>query len=138
MGSSPVPPPPGRCNTAAKCAQVDIHMATIIDSSCIGTRSGGRARRDAGPVASRPRPPSRLWRVMHAGSAATSDRQSFTLPPAARAVAEARERVMALAAPYVADARLGDLRLVISEVITNAVRHGGMGDLVVAVTPKRE
>jgi anti-sigma regulatory factor (Ser/Thr protein kinase) len=69
---------------------------------------------------------------------ATSDRQSFTLAPAPQAVAEARERVMALAEPFVAHRRLGDLRLVISEVITNAVRHGGDGDLLVAVTPKRE
>ena len=75
---------------------------------------------------------------MHAGAAATSDRQTFTVAPAPAAVADARERVMALAEPFVADARMGDLRLVISEVITNAVRHGGLGDLLVAVTPKRD
>jgi len=69
---------------------------------------------------------------------AASDRQSFTLPPAPQAVAEARERVMTLAEPFVEDRCLSDLRLVISEVITNAVRHGGDGDLLVAVTPKRE
>src|SRR4051794_10606903 len=76
---------------------------------------------------------------MHAGAAAaTSGRQSFTLAPEPHAVAEARERVMALADPFVEQARLGDLRLVISEVITNAVRHGGEGDLLIAVTPKQE
>ena len=69
---------------------------------------------------------------------ATSDRQSFTLPPAPQAVAEARERVMTLAEPFVEDRRLSDLRLVISEVITNAVRHGGDGDLLIAVTPRPE
>jgi anti-sigma regulatory factor (Ser/Thr protein kinase) len=67
-----------------------------------------------------------------------SGRQSFTLEPAPEAVAEARERVMALAEPFVEHPRLADLRLVISEVITNAVRHGGDGDLLVAVTPKPE
>jgi anti-sigma regulatory factor (Ser/Thr protein kinase) len=67
-----------------------------------------------------------------------SGRQSFTLEPAPQAVAEARERVMALAEPFVDHPRLADLRLVISEVITNAVRHGGDGDLLVAVTPKPE
>jgi anti-sigma regulatory factor (Ser/Thr protein kinase) len=67
----------------------------------------------------------------------TSARQSFTLAPAPHAVAEARERVMALAEPWVDPARLPDLRLVISEVITNAVRHGGEGDLLIAVTPKQ-
>src|SRR3954466_4701092 len=75
---------------------------------------------------------------MHAGTAATSDRQSFTLAAEPQAVAEARERVMALAEPFVEPSRLPDLRLVISEVITNAVRHGGAGDLLIAVTPKRE
>ena len=69
---------------------------------------------------------------------AASDRQSFTLPPAPQAVAEARERVMTLAEPFVEDRRLSDLRLVISEVITNAVRHGGDGDLLIAVTPRPE
>src|SRR3954466_402545 len=75
---------------------------------------------------------------MHAGTAATSDRQSFTLAAEPQAVAEARERVMALADPFVAHSRLADLRLVISEVITNAVRHGGLGDLLISVTPKPE
>jgi anti-sigma regulatory factor (Ser/Thr protein kinase) len=67
-----------------------------------------------------------------------SGRRSFTLAPAPHAVSEARERVMALAEPFVEDPRLADLRLVISEVITNAVRHGGEGDLLIAVTPKPE
>jgi anti-sigma regulatory factor (Ser/Thr protein kinase) len=76
---------------------------------------------------------------MTAGPAATTEaRRSFTLPPAAHAVAEAREHVMALAQPWVDSSRLADLRLVLSEVITNAVRHGGDGDLLIAVTPKRE
>jgi anti-sigma regulatory factor (Ser/Thr protein kinase) len=64
------------------------------------------------------------------------ERQTFTLRPAPEAVAQARERVVALAEPWVDGHRISDLRLVISEVITNAVRHGGQGDMVVAVTPK--
>jgi anti-sigma regulatory factor (Ser/Thr protein kinase) len=76
---------------------------------------------------------------MRTGAAQTmSGRESFTLPSAPHAVPEARERVMALAEPFVELSRLPDLRLVISEVITNAVRHGGAGDLLIAVTPKRE
>jgi anti-sigma regulatory factor (Ser/Thr protein kinase) len=73
-----------------------------------------------------------------AGTATSGTRQSFTLEPAPQAVAEARERVIELAEPFVEHPRLADLRLVISEVITNAVRHGGDGDLLVAVTPKDE
>jgi anti-sigma regulatory factor (Ser/Thr protein kinase) len=52
-------------------------------------------------------------------------------------VPHARERVIELAEPFVDDGRIADLRLVISEVITNAVRHGGNGDMLVAVTPKQ-
>jgi len=69
---------------------------------------------------------------------AAAGRQCFTLAPQPEAVAEARERVMALAEPFVDEGRLPDLRLVMSEVITNAVRHGGDGDVLVAVTPKQE
>jgi anti-sigma regulatory factor (Ser/Thr protein kinase) len=66
------------------------------------------------------------------------ERQTFRVPPEPHSVPRARERVIALAEPFVSDARIADLRLVISEVITNAVRHGGDGDLLVAVTPKDE
>jgi anti-sigma regulatory factor (Ser/Thr protein kinase) len=54
------------------------------------------------------------------------------------AIAQARERVIELAAPFVDPERIGDLRLVISEVVTNAVRHGGSGDMMLAVTPKQD
>jgi anti-sigma regulatory factor (Ser/Thr protein kinase) len=75
---------------------------------------------------------------MHVGPASpTTDKRTFTFPAAAQSVSHARERVVALAEPFVDDGRIGDLRLVISEVITNAVRHGGEGDMVVAVTPKQ-
>jgi anti-sigma regulatory factor (Ser/Thr protein kinase) len=74
---------------------------------------------------------------MHVGQAPPRmERQSFIVRSEPHSVARARERVIALAEPFVDDARIADLRLVISEVITNAVRHGGEGEMVVAVTPK--
>jgi anti-sigma regulatory factor (Ser/Thr protein kinase) len=65
------------------------------------------------------------------------ERRTFRVSSEAHAVPHARERVIELAEPFVAEARLADLRLVISEVITNAVRHGGEGEMLVAVTPKQ-
>jgi anti-sigma regulatory factor (Ser/Thr protein kinase) len=64
------------------------------------------------------------------------ERQTFTVAPQPHSVPHARERVIELAEPFVEESRIADLRLVISEVITNAVRHGGNGDMLVAVTPK--
>ena len=75
---------------------------------------------------------------MHLGSVtAQMEKQTFRLAPEPHSVPRARERVIALAEPFVAATRIADLRLVISEVITNAVRHGGEGDMLVAVTPKQ-
>jgi anti-sigma regulatory factor (Ser/Thr protein kinase) len=65
------------------------------------------------------------------------EKETFRVTPEPHSVPRARERVIELAEPFVAPARIADLRLVISEVITNAVRHGGEGDMVVAVTPKQ-
>jgi len=74
---------------------------------------------------------------MRLGTAtAEMEKQTFRVTPEPHSVPRAREQVIALAEPFVATARIADLRLVISEVITNAVRHGGEGDMVVAVTPK--
>ena len=64
------------------------------------------------------------------------ERQTFSVRPEPHSVPRARERVIALAEPFVDGARIADLRLVISEVITNAVRHGGSGDVLVGVMPK--
>jgi anti-sigma regulatory factor (Ser/Thr protein kinase) len=77
---------------------------------------------------------------MRGSTAAThlATRQSFTVPAEPGAIAHARERVVALAEPFIEAERVGDLRLVISEVITNAVRHGGTGDMLLAVTPKQD
>ena len=64
------------------------------------------------------------------------ERRTFTFSPAPESVPRARETVVELAEPFIELERIPDLRLVISEVITNAVRHGGDGDMLVAVTPK--
>jgi len=72
-------------------------------------------------------------------SAPATGRQSFRLRADPRAVAEARERVVSMAGAFVDGERLPSLRLVMSEVLTNAVRHGAPGgDMLVAVTPKDE
>jgi anti-sigma regulatory factor (Ser/Thr protein kinase) len=73
---------------------------------------------------------------MHATASPAMERQTFTVRAEPHSVPRARERVIALAEPFVEDARISDLRLVISEVITNAVRHGGSGDVLVGVMPK--
>ncbi|MDX6721983.1 MAG: serine/threonine-protein kinase RsbW [Solirubrobacteraceae bacterium] len=67
-----------------------------------------------------------------------TSKQSFAVRAEPGAIAQARERVIALAEPFIDPERIGDLRLVISEVVTNAVRHGGEGDMLLAVTPKQE
>ena len=75
---------------------------------------------------------------MHPGSVSpATEKQTFQVRAEAHSVPRARERVVELAEPFVASARIADLRLVISEVITNAVRHGGEGEMLVAVTPKQ-
>jgi anti-sigma regulatory factor (Ser/Thr protein kinase) len=66
------------------------------------------------------------------------ERQTFTVRPEPHSVPQARERVVELAEPFVDETRIADLRLVISEVITNAVRHGGNGDVLVGVMPKHD
>jgi anti-sigma regulatory factor (Ser/Thr protein kinase) len=76
---------------------------------------------------------------MHVGPISPAmERRTFTFSPAPESVPRARETVIELAEPFIELDRIPDLRLVISEVITNAVRHGGDGDMVVAVTPKRD
>ena len=49
----------------------------------------------------------------------------FEIPPVPHAIATAREKVVAAAGDKVGVDRASDLRLVASEVISNAVRHGG-------------
>jgi anti-sigma regulatory factor (Ser/Thr protein kinase) len=74
---------------------------------------------------------------MQATASPAMQRQTFSVRPEPHSVPRARERVIALAEPFVDGARIADLRLVISEVITNAVRHGGSGDVLVGVMAKQ-
>src|SRR5436309_3228434 len=48
----------------------------------------------------------------------------LTLPPAPESVAEARTRVLAAVGPALHDGQMETLRLLVSEAVTNAVRHG--------------
>jgi anti-sigma regulatory factor (Ser/Thr protein kinase) len=66
-------------------------------------------------------------------------RQAVTLTATPAAASEARAWVTAAAASLLATARRADLELVISEVVTNAIRHGLPGGaILLAVTPKPE
>src|SRR3954464_13726226 len=49
----------------------------------------------------------------------------LSLPPEPGSVAEARTRVLEAVAPELDEAQGHTLRLLVSEVVTNAVRHGG-------------
>jgi anti-sigma regulatory factor (Ser/Thr protein kinase) len=63
--------------------------------------------------------------------------QSVTLVAEPVAVSEARAWIASGAAAFVADERLANLALVISEIVTNAVRHGKPGgEIRLAATPK--
>ena len=75
---------------------------------------------------------------MHVGPVSPAmEKRTFGFKATPESVPRAREWVVELAEPFVDGERIPDLRLVISEVITNAVRHGGAGEMLVAVTPKR-
>lgn len=64
-------------------------------------------------------------------------RREFLLDGDPESVGEARRLVLELAEPFVEDSLLDDLRLVLSEVVSNAVRHGTDADaIMLAVTPK--
>jgi anti-sigma regulatory factor (Ser/Thr protein kinase) len=73
---------------------------------------------------------------MQSTASPAMQRQTFAVRPEPHSVPRAREWVIRLAEPFVDAARIADLRLVISEVVTNAVRHGGSGDVIVGVMPK--
>jgi anti-sigma regulatory factor (Ser/Thr protein kinase) len=64
-------------------------------------------------------------------------RQSVVLVAEPVAVSEARSWVASQAHPLVHEDRLASLALVISEIVTNAVRHGRPGgEIRLAATPK--
>ena len=61
---------------------------------------------------------------------AVSGRVELRLPPEPASVAEARAKVVEALSPRLQGDRLETLRLLVSEVVTNAVRHGGQDDPV--------
>jgi len=66
-------------------------------------------------------------------------RQTRSLAFAPEAVSEARRWVLAVADGLLTPAAASDLRLVISEIVTNCLRHGTDSEVIdVAVTPKDE
>jgi serine/threonine-protein kinase RsbW len=70
-------------------------------------------------------------------SVETAARQTLELTAEAVSVGTARGWIDGVAAGLVGDDRRGDLRLVMTEVVTNAVRHGAAGGtLRIAATPK--
>jgi anti-sigma regulatory factor (Ser/Thr protein kinase) len=58
---------------------------------------------------------------------AVSGRVDLRLPPEPESVAEAREKLVEALGPRLDGDRLEILRLLVSELVTNAVRHGGRG-----------
>jgi anti-sigma regulatory factor (Ser/Thr protein kinase) len=54
----------------------------------------------------------------------------LTLPPEPESVAKARTRVLDAVGPTLAEAQAETLRLLVSEVVTNAVRHGASDEPV--------
>ena len=67
------------------------------------------------------------------------ERQTRSLPADPGAVSEARRWVGAVAEGHLDPDQAEKLRLVISEVVTNALRHGSDSELIdLAVTPKPE
>jgi anti-sigma regulatory factor (Ser/Thr protein kinase) len=66
-------------------------------------------------------------------------RQELAVAAEPASVREARAWLCGLAGSHVVEARLADLALVMTEVVTNAVRHGAQsGSLLLAATPKAE
>ena len=67
------------------------------------------------------------------------ERRTRTLPADPRAVSEARRWVRGVAEGHVDGEQAEKLRLVISEIVTNALRHGSeTARIDLAVTPKPE
>jgi anti-sigma regulatory factor (Ser/Thr protein kinase) len=58
---------------------------------------------------------------------AVSGRVELRLPPEPESVAEAREKLVEALSPRLDGDRLETVRLLVSELVTNAVRHGGHG-----------
>jgi len=82
---------------------------------------------------------STLFAMQSSAAVAQAGRREFVLDGEPRSVSEARHHVLAVGEAFVEESRLPDLGLVISEVVSNAVRHGtDAGEILLAVTPKDE
>ncbi len=76
---------------------------------------------------------------MTAAVKAPGERSTRTLPAVAGAVSEARRWTASVAGSLLGEDQAENLRLVISELVTNALRHGAEGQRIdLAVTPKAE
>ena len=76
---------------------------------------------------------------MTAAVEARGERSTRTLPAVAGAVSEARRWTASVAGGMLGEDQAANLRLVISELVTNALRHGADGQRIdLAVTPKTE
>jgi anti-sigma regulatory factor (Ser/Thr protein kinase) len=76
---------------------------------------------------------------MMAAVEAPGERSTRTLPAVAGAVSEARRWTASVAGSMLGEDQAANLRLVISELVTNALRHGAEGERIdLAVTPKPE
>ena len=74
---------------------------------------------------------------MTAAVEAPGERSTRTLPALPGAVSEARRWTASVAAGLLDGEQAANLRLVISELVTNALRHGAEGQNIdLAVTPK--
>ena len=74
---------------------------------------------------------------MMAAVEAPGERSTRTLPALPGAVSEARRWTASVAAGLLDGEQAANLRLVISELVTNALRHGAEGQNIdLAVTPK--
>ncbi len=74
-----------------------------------------------------------------AAPAQAAGRQELVLPAEPASVREARTWLSSVASGYVEERRRPDLELVMTEIATNAVRHGAQGgSLALAATPKPE
>jgi anti-sigma regulatory factor (Ser/Thr protein kinase) len=75
--------------------------------------------------------------VAVAVSAEGDGRQAVVLVAEPLSVGEARAWLSSMASELIDGSRRGDLELVISEIVTNAIRHGRAGgEILLAATPK--
>lgn len=67
---------------------------------------------------------------------APGGRVELRLAPEPASIPQGRRHAVEVAAAHLAPGVLADFELLISEVLTNAVRHGGGEEVLLALTPK--